>query len=150
LLTGQFVLSDDTTNKLLKELNVSDATKGWIRDTFIKSGHRFRDAHEALNSLRGLPVKPAPPPRTLRGQQIVFTGRLPMARTKAAALARRAGGIVQRQVNGATTLVVAGQPNPLQIGQRYGKKLFDAQRRIKRGQPIAIIDHQRFAALVAL
>jgi serine/threonine protein kinase len=150
LLTGQFISSDDATNKLLKQLKVSDATKGWIRDTLMKSGHRFQDAHEALTTLRGrgVPVKPASPPRTLRGQQIVFTGRLPMARPKAAALARKAGGIVQREVNGATTLVVAGQPNPLQIGQRYGKKLFDVQRRIRRGQRIAIINTRRFAALV--
>ena len=68
-------------------------------------------------------MKPARRTRTLRGQQIVFTGRLPMVRSKAAALAWRAGSVVQREVDGATTLVVAGQPNPLQIGQRqrYGE-----------------------------
>src|SRR5262249_46783986 len=88
-------------------------------------------------------------PRRLLGQRVVFTGTLVMKRDTAKARATRAGATVQSRVNGQTTLIVAGQPNPLMIGQRRGTKLFDAQRRMRRGQRIAIIDGKRFQALLS-
>ena len=51
-------------------------------------------------------------------------------------------------MTGTTTVVVAGQPNPLQIGKKHGTKLYDALRRIRLGQKIAIIDAARFQRLV--
>ncbi len=51
---------------------------------------------------------------------------------------------MQNKVNGMTSVVVAGEPNPLQIGQKASTKLFDAHHRIWRGQPISIIDEARF------
>ncbi len=57
-------------------------------------------------------------------------------RVDAQAAARRAGAVVQNKVNGMTSVVVAGEPNPLQIGQKASTKLFDAHHRIWRGQPI--------------
>jgi serine/threonine protein kinase len=148
LLTGRIVSTPEVAAKLLRKLPASDATKGWARDALIRASQRFQDAQEALVSLSGGPVKRVLPPRTLRGQRIVFTGTLPMDRPKAAALARRAGALVQGEVTGTTTLVVRGKPNPLQIGQEYGKKLYDAHRRIRRGQRIAIIDARGFSALL--
>jgi hypothetical protein len=59
-----------------------------------------------------------------------------------------AGAIVQGRVNGATSVIVAGQPNPLQIGQQHGTKLYDAHRRIRRGQRISIINEDRFSRLI--
>lgn len=72
-----------------------------------------------------------------------------MGRSVAKSRATLAGANVQNRVNGQTSLIVAGQPNPLMIGQRRGTKLFDAHRRIRRGQRIAIIDGRRFSALLA-
>ncbi len=57
--------------------------------------------------------------------------------------------MVQNRVNGETNLIVAGQPNPLQIGQQLGTKLFEAHRRIRRGQKIAIIGERIFNRLTA-
>ena len=149
LLAGQEITSYDLSGRTLKRLRAGDAVKGWIRDACSPAGDRFHDAHEALGFLTGEPIRPARAPRSLRGQCVVFTGTLPVRRADAQAQAKAAGASVQGKVNGATTLIVAGQPNPLQIGQTHGTKLFDAHRRIRRGQPIAIIDSQRFERLAA-
>ncbi|MGH9005158.1 MAG: protein kinase domain-containing protein, partial [Acidimicrobiia bacterium] len=149
LLAGQVATTWDMSGKTLKHLGVSDAVKGWIRDACGPAEDRFRDAHEALGFLTGEPIRPARAPRSLKGQCVVFTGILDLRRDDARALARAAGASVQGKVNGATTLIVAGEPNPLQIGQQHGTKLFDAHRRIRRGQPIAIIDGKRFSKLAA-
>jgi BRCT domain type II-containing protein len=137
------------SGKTLKGVVATDELKGWIRDACAPATDRFGDAAEALAALRGDPIRPARAPRSLRGQSVVFTGILSMKRADAQANARAAGANVQHAVNGQTTLIVAGDPNPLQIGKKHGTKLFDAHRRIRRGQPIAIIDGTRFAKLVA-
>jgi serine/threonine protein kinase len=147
-LAGEVVVTYEVCGRLLKSLEASDATKGWIRDALAARGERFVDAGEALAALREEPIKPAPPPRSLRGQHVVFTGKLSTTRAVAQQKAKGAGALVQSRVNGATSLIVAGQPNPLQIGQEHGTKLYDAHRRIRRGQRISIIDEQRFERLV--
>lgn len=148
LLAGEVVTTEQVCGRALKSLEVKDSTKGWIRDALKKRQERFRDAGEALEALRGAEVPSARSPRTLRGQRIVFTGTLPIKREVARRRAERAGAVVQNKVNGQTTLIVAGQPNPRMIGQRRGTKLFDAHRRIQRGQRIAIINGKRFQSLV--
>lgn len=146
-LAGEVVLTYDVCGRLLKSIDASDATKGWIRDALAPRGDRFVDAREALAALRGEPIKPAPPPRTLRAQHVVFTGKLTVTRAVAERRAKAAGAIIQRSVNGTTSVIVAGQPNPLQIGQQHGTKLYDAHRRMRRGQVISIIDEKRFNRL---
>ncbi len=147
-LAGEVVLTYEVCGRLLKSVDADDAFKGWVRDALAARGDRFVDAGEALAALRNEPIRPAAPPRTLRGQHIVFTGRLSTTRSAAQAAAKTAGAVVQGRVNGATSLIVAGQPNPLQIGQQHGTKLYDAHRRIRRGQRIAIINEERFTRLV--
>jgi serine/threonine protein kinase len=147
-LAGEVVLTDEVCGRLLKSVNADDALKGWVRDALAPRGDRFVDAGEALAALRSEPIHPAPPPRTLRGQHVVFTGKLTTNRPAAQAAAKAAGATVQGRVNGATSLIVAGQPNPLQIGQQHGTKLYDAHRRMRRGQPISIINEERFRRLV--
>lgn len=146
-LAGEVVLTYEVCGRLLKAVEADDALKGWIRDALATRGDRFVDAGEALAALRSEPIRPAPAPRTLRGQHLVFTGKLSTSRAAAQAAAKAAGSIVQSRVNGATSLVVAGQPNPLQIGQEHGTKLYDAHRRLRRGQRIAIINEERFRRL---
>lgn len=147
-LAGEVVVTYEVCGRLLKEVDADDALKGWLRDATAARGDRFVDAGEALAALRGEPIRPAPAPRTLRGQHVVFTGKLSTTRASAQTAAKGAGAIVQGRVNGATSLVVAGQPNPLQIGQEHGTKLYDAHRRIRRGQRISIVNEQRFRRLL--
>lgn len=147
-LAGEVVVTYEVCGRLLKAVEADDDLKGWIRDALAPRGDRFVDAAEALAALRGEPIKPAPTPRSLRGQHVVFTGRLSTTRAKAQASAKAAGAIIQSRVSSTTSLIVAGQPNPLQIGQQHGTKLYDAHRRIRRGQRIAIIDESRFRRLL--
>lgn len=146
-LAGEVVLTYEVCGRLLKSVEADDALKGWVRDALAARGDRFVDAGEALTAPRNDPIRPTAPPRTLRGQHVVFTGRLSSTRTAVQAAAKSAGAVVQGRVNGATTLIVAGQPNPPQIGQQHGTKLYDAHRRIRRGQRIAIINEERFTRL---
>ena len=134
-LAGEVVESSEVCTRLLKSVSASDHLKGWVRDALAVRRDRFLDAADALDALRGTPVKPARPPRSLRGQRVVFTGKLHRVRAEAKVMARGRDALVQDQVNGTTTLIVAGEPNPLQIGQKAGTKLFDAHRRIRRGNP---------------
>ena len=149
LLSGEVATSLDVCGKLLRSLDASDGVKGWIRDSLQPRSDRFQDAAEARGCLQQPAIKTVRSPRSLREQVIVFTGTLPIGRTEAKAAVKKAGATVQDHVNGQTTLVVAGQPNPLMIGQRNGTKLFDAQRRVRRGQRLAIIGFKQFERLLA-
>jgi serine/threonine protein kinase len=122
-LAGEVVLTYDLCGRLLKSVEADDALKGWVRDALAARSDRFVDAGEALAALRNDPIRPGSPPRTLRGQYVVFTGRLSTTRAAAQAAAKSAGAVVQGRVSGATSLIVAGQPNQLQIGQEHGTKL---------------------------
>lgn len=146
-LAGEIVVSYEVCGRLLKSVKADDSLKGWIRDALAARGDRFLDAGEALAALREEPIRPAPAPRSLRGHHVVFTGKLSTVRSVAQARAKAAGAVVQGRVSGATSVIVAGQPNPLQIGQTHGTKLYDAHRRIRRGQRISVIDEARFNRL---
>jgi hypothetical protein len=63
-----------------------------------------------------------------------------MTRAAAKRLLEAKGATYQSKVTPTTTLVVAGQPNPLQIVERYRTTLFDAVRRTRLGQKISIVD----------
>lgn len=149
LLSGRPVKASEVSVRLLRRLEISDWLLGWLYDALL-ARDRFRDAREALECLTFEPVRPARAPSSLRDQRIVFTGSLPsMKRERAEARARRARAAVQRDVNGATTLIVTGAPQPGATGIQGGRKLFDAYRRLRRGQRIAIIDGHRFESLLA-
>lgn len=149
LISGRDVASWEVSGRAIKQVPATDSFKGWLRDALSLGSDRFRDADEALHALRAEPIKPAPAPRTLRGQHVIFTGKLDLPRSAASAKAKRAGAIVQNRVNSQTSVVVAGQPNAVQIGQKAGTKLFDAHRRMRRGQRISIIDGKRFEKLIS-
>lgn len=149
LLSGEAQAWWDVSGRTLRALPAGDHLKGWIREACSPAKRRFVDARDALIALDAAPVKPSAPPRTLKGRRVVLTGSLPMSRSEARKLLMAAGATYQNKVTGTTTVVVAGQPNPLQIGERHGTKLYDAVRRIRLGQKIAIIDADRFIRLVA-
>jgi serine/threonine protein kinase len=141
LLQGRVIEAADVSARMVRGVDVSPELTAWLIDALGAPRDRFRDADEALLCLRGEPVRPSAAPPSLEGQRVVLSGTLPgLARERAEAAARRAGATVQREVNGATTVVIAGVDD--------GKKLFDARRRIRRGQRIAIINVERFNRLL--
>ena len=81
LLSGQEVTTYDVCGRLLRALHASDLMKGWIHDAVAERGERFEHASEAIEALLGKPVNPARAPSTLRGQRVVFTGKLPVLRS---------------------------------------------------------------------
>lgn len=148
LLRGKTVKASEVTTLMLRRLEISDWFMGWLYDALLAKD-RFRDAREALECLTFEPVRPARAPSSLRDQRIVITGSLPsMRRDRAEARARRARAAVQKDVNGATTLLVTGEPLGGASPSNGGRKLFDAYRRLRRGQRIAIIDGRRFELLL--
>ena len=96
LVSGVEVWSDELCGQVLKELKASDRLKGWIRDATMEKPQRFRDAGEALDALRSPLPKPARPPRSLRDQTLVFTGRMSMKRADARRKAEHAWSLVPR------------------------------------------------------
>lgn len=148
LLSGRTMKATDVSARTLRQLEVSYWLEGWLYDALLAKD-RFRDAREALDCLIFEPVRPARAPSSLYGQRIVITGSLPnMRRDKAEKKARRASAAVQKDVNGATTLMVTGESSHGTNGSNGGRKLFDAYRRLRRGQRIAIIDGRRFEMLL--
>jgi serine/threonine protein kinase len=147
-LAGEVVISMDVCGRLLKSVDASDQFKGWIRDALSDRSARFVDAADALDALDAKPLRSARAPSSLRGQYMLFTGRMARRRVDASRLAKARGAIVQGRVHSTTTLIVTGEPNPLQIGQKAGTKLFDAHNRMRRRQRIAIIDEARFDRLL--
>lgn len=138
----------DVSGRTLRSVHASDQLKGWIREACSPARRRFVDASDGLAALTAAPVRAAPAPRTLKGHHVVLTGTLPMGRPDARRLLELAGASYQGKVTSTTTVVVAGQPNPLQIGKRHGTKLYDAVRNIRLGQRIAIIDAGQFRRLI--
>lgn len=148
LLSGRTVKATDVSARSLRQLELSNWFEGWLYDALL-ARDRFRDAREALECLTFEPVRPARAPSSLYGQHIVITGTLPtMRRDRAEQRARRAGAAVQKDVNGATTLIVTGDSSHGMTGSNGGRKLFDAYRRLRRGQRIAIIDGRRLEMLL--
>lgn len=142
LLSGRVITAGEVS---LRSVDASDEFTEWLFGALAPARDRFRDAQEALDCLVGQPVRVPSAPRTLRDQRVVFTGSLNgMKRDRAVAQARRAGAVVQSEVNGATTLIVSGE----RLAPTHGKTLFGARLRIRRGQRIAIIDPERFARLL--
>jgi BRCT domain type II-containing protein len=92
-------------------------------------------------------MTPGRAPRSLRGQCVVFTGRLPgLPRDQAAARARRAGARVQSRLTDSTTVVVVGA-GAGGGGAAEGLKLYGVRERLRTGQPITLIDQQQFERL---
>lgn len=149
LLSGEDQAAWDVNGKTLKSVDASDGVKGWIREACSPASTRFVDARDALAVLNQAPVKPARAPRSLKGHRVVLTGTLSVKRTDARRLLEAAGATYQGKVTSTTTVIVTGEPNPLQIGERHGTKLYDAIRRIRLGQRISIISPDQFQRLVA-
>ncbi|HMC42313.1 MAG TPA: hypothetical protein VKI20_04820 [Acidimicrobiales bacterium] len=105
--------------------------------------NRFDDASQMLTAIRE-PWAEIAVPRSLAGRRVVFTGGLPAPRHEAQARLAQAGGVFQNDVNGRTQVLVVGTPSPNYLRSRRGRKLADAGRRIKNGQPIAIIGWDDF------
>jgi serine/threonine protein kinase len=146
LLSGEVWWNDVVSARAIAALEVTDAFKSWIWHATGARSKRYwhaDDALDALSSLRRVDVAPGRSPRTLRGQCVVFTGRLPgLARVDAVARARAAGAHPQVRLSDATTVVVVGS-----AGTSEGVTMFGVRERLRTGQPIKVISQEQFERL---
>lgn len=150
LLSGEVWWNESVSIASIAALDAGDAFKSWIWHATAAKSKRYLDAFDALDalaSLRHIDMTPGRAPRTLRGECVVFTGRMPgLPRDRAVAWARKAGALVQDRPSDSTTLVVLG-PGGTGKGAAEGLKLYGVRERLRTGQPITIIDQQQFERL---
>ena len=151
LLSGEVWWNESVSIGSIAALEASDAFKSWIWHATAAKSKRYLDAFDALDalaSLRHIDMTPSRPPRTLRGECVVFTGRMPgLPREQAAARARKAGARVQSRPSDSTTVVVLGSNGTAAGGAAEGLKLYGVRERLRTGQPITLIDQPQFERL---
>ncbi len=148
LLSGEVWWNDVVSARAIAALDASDAFKSWIWHATGARSKRYwhaGDALDALSSLRRVDVGPGRAPRSLRGQVVVFSGRLDgMTRAAATARARAAGAQPHARLTDATTVVVVGRD-----GEPEGLTMFGVRERLRTGQPIRVISAEQFERLTA-
>jgi serine/threonine protein kinase len=153
-LLAMLVKGDATTRIRTSEvrgLTCSDQLKEIIYRCIGERRKRYESANELIDALR------TPPPslkvgvlRSLKGVHLTFTGILSRRRSEAAAAARKAGAVVHSGPSTQTTVVVRGQPNPLQAaGRDAGLKLMDIKRLREKGYKITLLNETQFWRLVS-
>lgn len=152
LLSGEIWWTDTVSVKAIAALPVSDELKSWIWHATGAKTKRYwdaADAVDALDALKRISVKPAGAPRGLKGETVVFTGRIDgLTRPAAMNLARKAGATAQQGLTDSTSLVVVGKINVGSAGASEGLKLFATRERLRLGQPIRVISATQFKRLV--
>lgn len=100
---------------------------------------------------RGSSVRRAgDPDGPLYGEQVVFTGRLSIARKKAAAIAAAAGCAVSTGVTRETTMLVVGTRSSGRTNGRQSAKERKAAELIAAGQSIAVVGEEDFMEIMEL
>ncbi len=153
LACGKVWSTETVSAKSISALRVSDAFKSWIWHATGAKAKRYLDAADALDALDALlqiDLRPGRLPRSLKGETLVFTGRIgDLRRVTATELARRVGARVQAGVTDDTTLVVMGKINEgSAAGAVEGRKLFAVRERLRLGQEIRILDDSQFKRLI--
>ena len=107
---------------------------------------RYESADELIQALRNPPAQlNVGVLRTLKGVHLAFTGILSKRRSDAIMSARRAGAVVHGMPSARTTVVVRGQPNPLQAaGRNAGLKLMEIKRLREKGHRITLLNEPQF------
>lgn len=135
----------------IRGLPCSDDLKEIVYRCLGERRKRYETADELIEALRRPQSLPrARAPRSLKGVHLCFTGILSRSRREAIAAARRAGAVVHSSPTVRTTVVVRGEPNPLQAaGRDAGVKLMEIKRLRERGHQIALLGDAAFWRLVA-
>jgi serine/threonine protein kinase len=135
----------------VRRLACSDQLKEIVYRCIGERRKRYETADALIEALR----RPPAVLRTgrlvsLRGEHVAFTGILGRPRREAQAAARRAGAVVHGAPSARTSVVVRGQPNPLQAaGKDGGLKLMEIKRLRDKGQRIVLLNERQFWRLAA-
>jgi serine/threonine protein kinase len=134
----------------VEDLDCDDEVKEVIRKAIGPRKERYQDACGMLRALLGEEECTGPAVDSLDGKKVVFTGPLSLPRFDAEVLVRQAGGTVVGDVSKKVDVVVQGGRSPHYINGHKGDKLLKAEKLIKQGHPLSIINEQQFLELVEL
>jgi serine/threonine protein kinase len=152
-LLGMLLRGDPHTlicEKDVKGLACDDDLKRIIAKAICPRKSRYPDAREMLSALQGDGDHVQPPLESLAGKVVVFTGPLSIRRFDAEVMVRGAGGSVADQVTARVDVVVQGRRSPHYRKGHKGDKLCEAEKLIRQGHPICIINEKAFKELVGL
>lgn len=136
----------------VRTIPCSSAIRAVIARAIGDRANRFDSARAMADALKTAGEESSAPrparPRSLSGRTIVFTGRLAIARSEAAALARKAGATVSATVSAQTDLLVVGTSRLWAAGDAGGRKLLAAAAKRENGRRIDHITEEWFLRLV--
>jgi serine/threonine protein kinase len=134
----------------VKHLSCDDELKGIIAKAIGPRKSRYESACDMLRALTGDHDSPGPCVDSLEGKTVVFTGPLSLPRFDAEVLVRQAGGSVAADVSHRVDILVQGGRSPHYSSGYKGEKLLKAEKLIREGHPISILNEREFLALVGL
>lgn len=134
----------------VKHLSCGDELKRIIAKAIGPRKCRYENACEMLRALKGDHDSAGPCVDSLMGKTVVFTGPLSLPRFDAKVLVRQAGGSVADDVTARVDVLVQGRRSPLYSNGHKGEKLVKAEKLIRQGHPISILNEREFLDLVGL
>jgi NAD-dependent DNA ligase len=134
----------------VKDLSCEDDLKEILSKAIGPRKTRYRDACAMLRALQGEPDLVGPCVDSLDGKTVVFTGPLSLPRFDAEVLVRQAGGSVANAVTKKVDVLVQGARSPLYRDGHKGTKLAKAEKLLRQGHPISILDERQFLDLVGV
>ncbi|HJZ54295.1 MAG TPA: protein kinase [Gemmataceae bacterium] len=134
----------------VKDLPCDDELKRIIAKAVGPRKSRYENACEMLRALKGDHGSKGPCVDSLAGKTVVFTGPLSLPRFDAEVLVRQAGGSVADDVSKRVDVLVQGGRSRFYSKGHKGEKLCKAEKLIRQGHPISILNEREFLGLVGL
>jgi serine/threonine protein kinase len=131
-----------------KHLSCDDELKRVIARAIGSRKSRYENACEMLRALKGDHDLAGPCVDSLVGKTVVFTGPLSLLRFDAEVLVRQAGGSVGHEVSERVDVLVQGGRSPHYSDGHKGEKLRKAEKLMRQGHPISILNEREFLGLV--
>jgi serine/threonine protein kinase len=131
-------------------LSCDDALKAVIARAIGPRESRYENACEMLRALEGDHDCASPRVDSLEGKTVVFTGPLSLPRFDAEVMVRQAGGSVAKDVSKRVDVLVQGGRSPHYRNGHKGEKLLKAEKLLRQGHPIAILNEKEFLGLVGV
>jgi serine/threonine protein kinase len=138
------------TEQDVKQLSCDDELKGIVARAIGPRKHRYENACEMLRALQGDHDFATPCVDSLAGKTVVFTGPMSLSRFDAEVLVRQAGGSVAHHVGKQVDVLVQGGRSLLYSNGHKGSKLCKAEKLIREGHPISILNEKEFLRLVGV
>lgn len=134
----------------VKQLACDDQLRAIIAKAIGPRKSRYESACEMLRALKGDYDSAGPCVDSLAGKTVVFTGPLRLPRFDAEVLVRQAGGSVVNEVSERADVLVQGGRSPHYSNGHKGEKLCKAEKLIRQGHPISILNETEFLRLLDL